>query len=200
MGLDLAIVTFHGQPAAAAAFGTLRDRAGGAPWTREAALVEHHRHKDQLVLQGTVAGHYVSVDETDHVSQPGAARGAVAGGLIGALFFGGPVGLAPGLIVGAALGAGAGRPDEVEAGVGSLGEDLRAAVPKGSSAIVVLAEPAHVDELLALVGEGQGEVTRRTLTDEEQRAIEAAVAASPAASAGPTTGGDAPPGGEITAA
>lgn len=200
MAMDLVIVTFHGQPAAASAFGVLRARAGDAAWTHEAALVEHHRHKDQLTLHGTVAGHYMSVDEADHLSQPGAAKGAIVGGLIGILFFGGPAGLAPGLVLGAAVGAGNGRPDEIEASAGALGEQLRSSVPRGSSAIVVLADPSHTDELLGILGENDGEVTRRTLTDEELRVIQAAVAAAPVASAGPTLEGDARSEGEITAA
>jgi uncharacterized membrane protein len=200
MATDLTIVTFHGQPAAAMAFGALRGRAGDAAWTHEAALVEHHRHKDQLVLHGTIAGHYISVDEADHISQSGGAKGALVGGLIGVLFLGGPVGLAPGLVLGAAVGASNGRPDEVEKDAGALGEQLRAAVPKGSSAIVVLAESDHSDELVALIGEGDGEVTRRTLSADELATIESAVAEAPMASAGPSTDGDSHSDGEITAA
>ena len=200
MAMDIAIVTFHGQPAAASAFSVLRARAPNADWTHEAALVEHHGHRDQLSLHGTVAGHYVSLDESDHISQPAAAKGAVAGGVIGTAL-GGPFGLAPGLVLGALFGAVAGRhPDESEAGFGTLSEQLRAAVPKGSSAIVVLADSAHADELVALVTDGEAQVTRRTLTDEELAAIEAAVAAAPAASAGPNRDGDAHSDGEITAA
>ncbi len=73
-------------------------------------------------------------------------------------------------------------------------------MPKGSSAIVVFADSAHTGELLAILGESDGEVTRRTLSDEELRVIESAVAAAPAASPGPSMDGDAPPGGEVTAA
>ena len=93
---------------------------------------------------------------------------------------GGPFGLAPGLVLGALVGAVSGsHPDEeTEAGFGTLSEQLRAAVPKGSSAIVVLADAAHADELVALVADGEAQVTRRTLTAEELAAIEAAVAAA----------------------
>ena len=200
MAMDIAIVTFHGQPAAASAFSVLRARAPDAVWTHEAALVEHHGHKDHLSLHGTVAGHYVSLDESDHVSQPGAAKGAIAGGVIGTAL-GGPFGLAPGLVLGALVGAEAGHSDEeTEAGFGTLSEQLREAVPKGSSAIVVLADAAHADELVALVADGEAQVTRRTLTADELAAIEAAVAAAPAASTGPSRDGDARSDGEITAA
>ena len=47
---------------------------------------------------------------------------------------------------------------------------------------------------------GEAQVTRRTLTAEELAAIEAAVAAAPVASNGPSRDGDAHSDGEITAA
>ncbi len=64
----------------------------------------------------------------------------------------------------------------------------------------MLADAAHADELVALIADGEAQVTRRTLTADELAAIEAAVAAAPAASAGPTRDGDARSDGEITAA
>lgn len=192
MSLELAIVTYHGDSAAESAFGTLRERAPGAPWTHEAALVQHH-HNDRIALHGTVAGRYVSVDEEDHLSQPGAARGAIAGGAIGLLLLGGPAGLAPGLVIGGIVGAEAAHPDEVEAEPGPLVDDLRAAVPKGCSAIVLLAAPDHVDEMLALLAERSGDVVRRPLGDREMARFEAALAETPAASTGPRDEGEAPP-------
>ena len=79
MSLELAIVRYPGQTPAESAFGTLRERAGdGASWTHEVALVEHHR-RDRLVIHGTIGGHFVDVNEMDHLSQPGAAKGAAAG-------------------------------------------------------------------------------------------------------------------------
>lgn len=199
MPLELALVRFKGRTAAESAFGTLRERAGDAPWTHEAALIEHH-HNDRIALHGTVAGHYVSVDEEDHLSQPGGAAGALTGGLIGIVFFGGPVGLAPGLVVGGAVGSQVARPDEVEDEPEALVEDLRTAVPKGSSAIVLVAEPAHVDDMLALLVEG-ADVVRRALSEEEVAALQTALRDAPPPSAGPREEGDAPPPrGDITAA
>ena len=152
MALDLALVRFHGQTAAESAFGALRQRAGSdAPWVNETCMVEHHPN-GRMALRGTFAGHYLSVDEDDHLSQPGAAVGALTGGLIGTVFLGGPVGLAPGLVLGAAIGAERGKADEVEPEPDALVSELRAAVPKGSSAIVLLAEASHDGaELEALV-------------------------------------------------
>ena len=178
MGLDLALVRFSGQTAASAAFGTMRDRVGGdAPWTHEVALVEHH-HNGRIALRGTFAGHYVDVDEEDHLSQPGAATGALTGGLIGLVFLGG------------AIGAESGKATEVEAEPEALVEELRAAVPRGSSAIVLLAEAGHVDAMLAAVEGGRGEVVRRTIDGDELEALVASVGATPAASPGPRPDGD----------
>ncbi|HEY5144828.1 MAG TPA: DUF1269 domain-containing protein [Solirubrobacteraceae bacterium] len=190
MGLDLALVRYSGQTAASAAFGTMRDRVGGdAPWTHEVALVEHH-HNGRIALRGTFAGHYVDVDEEDHLSQPGAAAGALTGGLIGLVFLGGPIGMAPGLVVGAAVGAEAGKATEVEAEPEALVEELRAEVPRGSSAIVLLAEAGHVDAMLAAVEGGRAEVVRRTIDGDELDALVRSVDATPFASAGPQRGGD----------
>jgi uncharacterized membrane protein len=190
MGLDLALVRFGGQTAASAAFGTMRDRVGGdAPWTHEVALVEHH-HNGRIALRGTFAGHYVDVDEEDHLSQPGAATGALTGGLIGLVFLGGPIGMAPGIVLGGAIGAESGKATEVEAEPEALVEELRAAVPRGSSAIVLLAEAGHVDAMLAAVEGGRGEVVRRTIDGDELEALVASVGTTPAASPGPQPDGD----------
>ncbi|HVP01474.1 MAG TPA: DUF1269 domain-containing protein [Solirubrobacteraceae bacterium] len=198
MSLDLALVCFHGQSAAAAAFGTMRDRAGAdAAWTHEVALLEHH-HNGRISLRGTFAGHYVDVDEADHLSQHGAATGALTGGVIGLLFLGGPIGMAPGIVVGAAIGAEGGKPDEVEFEPQALVEELRAAVPKGSSAIVLLAEPSHVDAMLETVDSDRAEVVRHTLAGEQLDALIASVGTTPAASSGPRPEGDEAGAGPVT--
>lgn len=190
MPLDLALVRFQGQTAAESAFGTMRDRAGrDDPWTHEVALVERH-HNGRIALRGTFAGHYVDVNEEDHLSQPGAAAGALTGGLLGVAFIG-PFGLAPGLVLGGAVGAEVATPDEVEAEPEALVEELRAAVPKGASAIVLLAEPSHVDAMLEALGERGEEVVRRRVDGDELRALVASVGDAPAASGGPKFGGDA---------
>ncbi len=189
MALEFAVVRYHGQSAAESAFGTLRERAGrAAEWTHEVALVEHRR-RDRLVIHGTIGGHFVDVDETDHLSQPGAAKGAAAGMLLGTLLAG-PAGLAPGVVLGAAVGGSAGHPDEVEPEPERLAADLRAAVPEGSSAIVLLADGDHVDAMLALIGDG-ADVTRRAVSEPERDQLDRDVASSPAASQGPSVTGEA---------
>jgi hypothetical protein len=65
-----------------------------------------------------------------------------------------------------------GKPTEVEAEPEpeTLVDELRAAVPKGGSAVVLLAAPEHVDALLAELAGTDGEVTRRSPSAEQSRA------------------------------
>lgn len=179
--MELAVVRFEGLGGAESAYGAVHKRVGDAPWTQEVAFLEHHHH-DRISLLGTVAGHFVSADETDHLSQAGAAVGGVVGGLLGIAL--GPAGMAAGFASGGALGAELGASDETEAEPGALMETLHAAVPKGSSAIVLLAEPADVDDMLAALGDAGATVARRTLSDAELAAIEESLRDTPQAAHG----------------
>ena len=197
--MELAVVCFNGRAAAEQAFGAMHGRVGDAAWTHEVALLEHH-HNDRIALYGTVAGQYVSADEQDHVSQKGAMIGGIVGGLLGIPL--GPPAFAAGVVTGGVLGDEQGRPDEIDPEPGPLVDDLRAAVPKGSSAIVLIAEPADVNDMLAALGEADGDIVRRPLSDTELATIEKALSDAPAASPGPRLEGDAPPPdpGDVTAA
>lgn len=192
MSLDLALICFKGESTAASVFGTVRDRVGSdAPWTSEVAIVEHLGH-DRMSVRGTFAGRYVDIEETDHVSEPGAAEGALTGAVVGAIF--GPPGLAAGLVLGGITGAEAGKPTEVEPEPELLIDELRQAVPGGHSAIALLADPAHVDDLLSALGESdQIFVVRRALSAEQASSLIASVATDPPASRGPTVKGDSAP-------
>ncbi len=176
MSRDLAIVRFAGETAAVEAYAAARERAGEAPWASQVGFVEHHQN-GRLLLRGTFGGHYLGVDEGDRVSQKGAGEGAVAGGLVGVLL--GPPGIALGLLVGGILGSKAGPPSDAETEPELLVEQLRAAVPRSSSAIVMIASPQLVDEMLAALGGRAQDVTRRTLTPEEQAELEASLSTAP---------------------
>jgi uncharacterized membrane protein len=179
VGLDLALVRFDGEGTAVQRYAAAKDLAEGeARWAREVGFVEHHGH-GRLLLRGTFAGHYVDVDESDHVSQKGAGEGAVAGGLVGVLL--GPLGIAVGLVVGGILGSQAGTASDSEAEPELLADRLRDAVPRSSSAIVLIAAPADVDEMLAALGDGAQGVTRRTLSADEAAQLELALSAAPRA-------------------
>jgi uncharacterized membrane protein len=145
----------------------------------EIGFVER-RHNGRVRLRGTFAGHYLDVDESDRVDQKGGAEGAVTGGLIGVL--GGPPGIAVGLLVGALVGAQAGAPDEVEAEPEALADQLRKVVPVGSSAVVLIAQTADVDEMVAALDEGAQSVSRQTITAEQAAALEASLGTAPSTS------------------
>jgi uncharacterized membrane protein len=185
MTLEVAVVSFISQHGAVSAFSSSSD---DVPWRDEVAFVEETR-KGRMVIRGTFAGHYVDVNELDRTSDSGTAEGALTGALVGAIFGFGPPGAAFGFIVGGALGAVEGKPSEVESEPDTLVDRLRAAIPKGGSAVVLLAAPEHVDAMIdALAGSG-GEVTRRKLTDEEADAVQAALGPTPKASSRPTPQG-----------
>jgi uncharacterized membrane protein len=183
MGLDLAVVRFSSEGAAAKRYAAARDGAGGAratgpqpQWARHVGLVERH-HSGRLLVRGTFAGHYVDVDEADDISEKGGREGAAAGGLIGVL--GGPPGIAVGLLLGSIVGAEVGHPKEVEDEPEALVAALREAVPRSSSAIVMIAQASEVDEMLAALGDDGKDIVRRTLSGDETRALEASLGAAP---------------------
>lgn len=186
MSTDLALVAFAGEPKASSVFGTMRDRVGAdAPWVAEVAVVEHGRN-GSMSIRGTFDGHYVDVEEGDHASQSGAVKGALTGALIGAA--GGPPGWAVGFALGGIIGGDLGRPTETEVEPEPLVEELRGAVPRGHSAIALLAAPEHVDAMLAALealNVKGASVLRRALTAEQAAAILASVSESPPASPRP---------------
>jgi uncharacterized membrane protein len=188
MRLDVAVVSFPAQHGAISAFAA---SPKDAAWKQEVAFVERH-HNGRVAVRGTFAGHYVDVDESDHTSEPGTVEGALTGALVGAIFGLGLPGAAFGFVIGGAVGAVVGKPTEVEAEPETLVDELRAAVPKGGSAVVLLAAPEHVDALLAELAGSDGEVTRRSLSDEQTAALESELKPAPIASSGPSQRGAAP--------
>jgi uncharacterized membrane protein len=189
VSLDLALIPFEGEGTAVKRYAAAKDRSSksgrrrvDAPWTRDVGFVERH-HNGRLLLRGTFAGHYLDVDETDRFSQAGAGEGAASGGLIGVL--GGPPGIAVGLVVGMFVGARVGNMQDVEDEPEALAAQLREAVPRGSSAIVMVAPEAEVDEMLTALGLDGQEITRRTLADGETAALEASLDAAPRSPSGP---------------
>lgn len=182
MSLEFVVAQFEGEGAAVQRYAAAKEHSGrDARWTQEVGFVERH-HNGRLLVRGTFAGHYLDVDESDHVSQKGAGEGAVAGGLVGALL--GPAGIALGLLLGGLAGAQVGNPSDTEAEPGELAEQLRTAVPRSSSAIVLIADTADAEEMLAALGDAVGGVVRQTLTDAQAAALEASLEAAPPASPG----------------
>lgn len=184
MATEFALVSFKGVNSAVEAFAAERDRSGGAAgWTSEVGFVEHHNN-GHLVLRGDFAGHYVDDDEALHVSGRGTTEGVTAGAVIGTLL-GGPLGLAVGTVVGGTIGSQVGKPSETDAEPEPLTERLRAAVPPGDSAIVLIGNAGDVDRMVAAIGPASAKLVRRALSSEEIAAVEASLSASPPASSGP---------------
>jgi uncharacterized membrane protein len=180
VSLDVAVAQFDGEGTAVKRWSAAKDGPGGtADWIQKVGFVERH-HSGRLLLRGTFAGHYLDVDEHDHVSERGAGEGVLAGGLVGVLL--GPPGIAVGIALGGVVGSQVGKRADVEAEPDALAEQLRSAVPKSSSAVVLIAGAPDVDEMLAALSDGAQNVVRRELTAEEEADLKASLAAAPQAS------------------
>jgi uncharacterized membrane protein len=180
MSLDLAVAVFRHVDGADHAYADVLGTVGDVPWVHQIALVEHHRH-DRLVVRGTFAGRYIDVDDQPDVKiGKKTAEGALTGALAGVFF--GPAGLAVGIVGGgtAASMAHVGLPELHDA----FFDEVRADVPEGSSAVVLLAAPNHVDAMAAAFERQGARLVRRHLSAEGARALEAAVAGRPAAASG----------------
>ena len=66
-----------------------------------------------------------------------------------------PPGIAVGLLVGGLVGSQTGTPSDFEAEPSDLAEQLRSGIPKGCSAVVLIAQDAEVDELVFGLGGGR---------------------------------------------
>jgi uncharacterized membrane protein len=177
VSLELALVRFDGEGTAVEEYSAAKGRsAGEGAWLKEIGFVEHH-HNGRLLLRGRFAGHYLDVDENDRIAQKGAAKGAVAGGLFGVLL--GPLGIALGVVVGGAIGAHAGTPTDTEPEPEEVAERLRSAVPRSSSALVLVAEAADVDDMVTALGDSARDLTRRELTEAQEAALQASLSSAP---------------------
>jgi len=177
VSVDLAVARFDGEGTAVQRYAAATQGAAGeAPWTQRIGFVERH-HNGRLLLRGTFYGHYLDVDEGDHVSQRGAGEGAVTGALVGVLL--GPAGIAAGFALGGMIGSQVAHPTEIESEPEAIAEQLRATVPRSSSAVVMMAAPQEVDEMLAAMSAGAQAVVRRSLTDEETAALDVSLGSAP---------------------
>jgi uncharacterized membrane protein len=183
VSIELAVVLFDGEGKAVECYADARDRTssradfGAAPaWTRDVGFVERH-HGGGLLMRGMFAGHYVDVDESDHVSQKGTAEGAVSGAILGLVI--GPPGIAVGFLAGALIGGQTGVASDVEAEPQALAAQLRDAIPTSSSAIVMFAPTAEIDEVLGLLGDSAKNVVRRELSDDDVAVLDASLETAP---------------------
>lgn len=177
VGLDLGLMVFSHTEGAERAYSNAPPEVAGVAWAREVAFVEHHRH-DRIVVRGEFAGRYVDADDESEFIGRKTAEGALTGAVVGTAF--GPAGLAVGLVGGGLAGSVA----EEKSGPqlrSAFFDEVRGDVPEGSSAVILLAAPEHVNAMVAALDGQGGQLVRRQLTAEAAAALEAAVADSPPA-------------------
>jgi uncharacterized membrane protein len=177
VSLDLALMVYPHVEGAERAYSDARDPAAGTHWVDEVAFVEHHRH-DRIVVRGTVAGRYVDADDRGDPMGSRALKGAVTGAVVGLVF--GPPGIAVGLTAGGVAG-GVSESDAAPHLHSDFFDEVRSGVPVGSSALALLAAPEHVNEMVSALDGSGGELVRHHLTDEQAKALIAAVADDPSA-------------------
>jgi uncharacterized membrane protein len=175
--LDFALLVYEKTGGSEHAYGDVSGQNSDAPWAREVAFVEHHRH-DRMAVRGTIAGHYVDADDDADFIGPQTAEGVVAGGAVGLLF--GPLGLAVGLVSGGIAG-GVRHEHSGPQLRSALFDELRSEVPQGSSAIVLMGAPEDVDAMIAALDGHSGRLVRHHLTPEGADILREAVAGSPSA-------------------
>jgi uncharacterized membrane protein len=181
VGLDLALMVFEHTGGAEQAYARAPREVAGVAWADEIAFVEHHR-RDRIVVRGTFAGHYLDADDEEKFVGKKMAEGAVAGGAVGVL--GGPPGLAVGFLAGGMAGGVATERSGPRLR-SALFDEVRREVPQGSSAVILLASPRHIDAMVsALEGQG-GRLVRHQLSPDATQALQAAVADSPSAAPPP---------------
>jgi uncharacterized membrane protein len=172
----MAVVRFARIEGAEHAYADVLDSEGQSPWVREIAFVEHHG-RDRIVVRGTFAGHYVDIDDEGDMINRKTAEGALTGAAVGLLF--GPAGLAAGMVAGGTIGGAEGSQEAIPELRGAFFDEVRADVPEGSSAVILLASPEHVDAMVAALERHNGRVVRHRVTAEQARALKAAVADAP---------------------
>jgi len=146
-----------------------------------------------LVNDISILEHHENGKFSVHDYAKGATRGtkvgagAIIGSVAGAVVLG-PLGLFAGLIGGGAVGATLGGRNPHDLGLSQPWVDeLRASLPPGSSAVLIVGEPDKIDELIGHVKSSDAVTAkelRHPLTDEQAAAIHEAVEKQQAAQQG----------------
>jgi uncharacterized membrane protein len=173
---ELTVLTFDHIEGAERAYADARGRAANAPWMREVAFVESHRH-GRIVVRGTFAGHYLDVDDVGDAIGRDAAVGAVAGAVVGLAF--GPPGFAAGLVAGGIAGGVRESAVHTPEQRGALFDEIRRNIPEGSSGLVALVSTDDSAALIEALHERAVRLTHHRLSAAEAAALQAAVAQAP---------------------
>jgi uncharacterized membrane protein len=185
--MDVAALIFDHIDGAEGAFANARDQDPAARWHDQIAFVEVHR-KGRIVVRGTIAAHYVDVDDEGDLIGRDTGIGTLVGAVVG--FALGPMGFAVGLVAGGAIG-GRAQASHIPKLDGAFFDEIRADLPERSSAIVLFAEPEDVDAMVAAFEGSSAPVVRYRLSRDALAELEAALAATPTAAPPPTGAGAA---------
>ena len=166
MPIEMAVVTFEGTHTAERELSSLRASRDDA-WLTEVAVLEHHRG-GRFSMKATTPDY----GEKGHVGA-GASIGGLTGLALGAIA--GPLGLVFWGTMGAMSGGALGDTGSKGA-FDPLVEQVKDALPRNSSALILAAEPSTAEEFIAAAGADR-QVSRQQLTDEQvEHLSEAAVA------------------------
>ena len=160
MSLELGLFKFSDVHLAAAALAELqRGALKDEPWPSEVGFIERHR-TGRVSLRATWHGEYFEEEEGE-VPFIASVLGGLTGAMLGLL-------TGPGMIVGAVAGGVAGGAmgalDEFSK-EDSLYNDVKARLGRGTSALLLLAAPEHVDTLQEALGDKVPEVVRHAASD-----------------------------------
>jgi len=176
-GVDFAFMVFAHTGGAEEAYSRAPRSVAGVNWADQVAFVEHHR-RNRIIVRGTFAGRYVDADDELEFMGGKTAEGALAGGAVG--LFAGPLGLAVGLVGGGLVGGVAQERSSPHLR-SAFFDEVRREVPEGSSAVIMMAAPDHVDAMVAALEGHGGRLVRHHLSVDEAKALADAVADDPEA-------------------
>ena len=137
------------------------------PWVQEVGIIERHP-SGRLSIRGTFGGDFFA-DAQGGDAWADLAQGTLTGALLGALT--GPAGAAVGGNIGSALGNLLGA--ATAQGTQSVYELIRGLLPRGTSALVLLADEAQVDMMVSDVGATAGQTIRHVIEAGPQTRLEA---------------------------
>ena len=164
---EIGVITFEGSDAAERLVESLRER-GVVGMSNEVGIVEHHGSGSYSVHSYTA----------EHTRGRKVGEGALVGALGGALLFG-PFGLLVGIFGGGLVGASMGGADPHDLELSDeFVDQLKAALPPNSSAVLIVGEPDGVGELMGEIRSSDAvskAELHEPLTDAQVSALRAAL-------------------------
>ncbi|MBS2031982.1 MAG: DUF1269 domain-containing protein [Deltaproteobacteria bacterium] len=170
MALKLGVVIFDDADRAGEVLTGYRELHPSDEWAENVGVIER-RKSGRIAMYGAL-GSDVNWEEEGVEPLLGVSVGGMTGLLLGALA--GPPGIAIGGAAGAAMGGLLGGVDE-ETVNGTMFDIIRGKLAKNSSALALLADDRHVDDLLSSTRRGAREVYEQPIRDELKGRLEEAL-------------------------